>query len=148
MRRKRDIYGVVAILLACLCLLGVGLVGCGGGGRAIGAAATVEGRVVDVATLSVRARAVGIPGAQVTLTPTLGGSSHSDSSDISGEYRILSVPGGTYDVFVTPPSGYAPPSDPDADPTNGIATVVVPSSGTLTLPDIALAVDPDAPPPP
>lgn len=136
-------------ILACI---GVGLLalgaGCGGGGGPGAPTATVQGRVVDVATLSVQARAIGVQGAEVILRPTLGGADRSGTSDSNGDYTVRKVPGGNYYVFVTPPSGYAPPSDPDADPSNGIAEVTVPTSGTMTLPDIALAVIPDFPPDP
>jgi len=134
----------IALLVLGLCP------GCGGGGGGAitPGGATVQGRVVDVATLGVQAQAVGVQGAKITLRPTGGGASHSDTTDTNGGYSIGGVPGGSYYVFVTPPSGYAPPSDPDADPNNGIATIIAPSSGTLVLADIALAIDPDAPPGP
>ncbi len=153
----------LAALMMGLGLMALYVTGCGGvsaGPGALGsddvsaeqwggARATVTGRVVDVATLNEPGGPVYVNRALVRLQPVLGGRAKSSRTSRwrNYYYRMRYVKAGDYYVFVSLPFGYDPPSDPDGDPSNGIATITVPAGGTMTLPDIAVNVPQDSPPP-
>jgi hypothetical protein len=150
-----------AALVAALGLMALYLIGCGGVGTgpsdlsgdevtAQQATATVQGRVVDARTLGQPGGPTAVNKVTVRLQPVLGGRSKSGRTSRfrQGYYRINRVRLGDYYVFVTPPFGYGPASDPDGDPSNGIATITVFGGGRMTLPDIAINVPQDGPPPP